>query len=150
MAAALAEAMATQAGAIFGGIIALMGVWILLKTQLDIVDGMTRAITDILWTGSRRVRRWRGGDVRFVYYTVLCAIALWGIMALGLAQPIVLLQLGANMAGIVFVISSLHLLYINTRFLPEEIRPPMWRRVALVAMSVFYGAFVVMWLRGQL
>ena len=125
-----------------------MGVWILFKTQLDIVDGMTRAITDILWTGSRRVRRWRGGDVRFVYYTVLVGIAGWGIIGLGLAQPIVLLQLGANMAGIVFVISSLHLLYINTRFLPEEIRPPMWRRVALVATSVFYGGFVVLWLQG--
>ena len=148
VAAALADAMATRAGALFGGVIALMGVWILFKTQLDIVDGMTRAITDILWTGSRRVRRWRGGDVRFVYYTVLVGIAAWGIIGLGLAQPIVLLQLGANMAGIVFVISSLHLLYINTRFLPEEIRPPMWRRVALVATSVFYGAFVVLWLQG--
>ena len=46
------------------------------------------------------------------------------------------------------VISSLHLLYINTRFLPEEVRPPMWRRVALVAMAVFYGAYVVLWLGG--
>ena len=32
---------------------------------------MTRSITDILWTGSARVRAWRGGDVRAVYYTVL-------------------------------------------------------------------------------
>ena len=58
-----------------------------------------------------------------------------GIIALALAQPIYLLQLGANMAGIVFVVSSLHLLYINTRLLPPEIRPPLWRRAALVAMS---------------
>lgn len=35
-----------------------------------------------------------------------------------------------------------------TWFLPEEIRPPMWRRVALVGVSVFYGAFVVLWQRG--
>ena len=122
----------------------------LFKTQLDIIERMTRAITDILWTGSRTVRRWRGGDVRVVYYTVLGALAFWGVIALGLAPPIVLLQLGANMAGIVFVVSSLHLLYINTRFLPKEIRPPMWRRVALVAMSVFYGAFVVLWLGSML
>ena len=127
-----------------------MGVWVLFKTQLDIIDGMTRSITDILWTGSRTVRRWRGGDVRFVYYTVLGVLAVWGVIALRLAQPIVLLQLGANMAGIVFVVSSLHLLYINTRFLPKEIRPPLWRRAALVAMSVFYGAFVVLWLTAML
>ena len=150
VAAALANAMASREGAIFGGTIALMGVWVLFKTQLDIVEGMTRAITDILWTGSKRVRQLRGGDVRFVYYAVLGALAVWGVVAMKLAQPIFLLQLGANMAGIVFVVSSLHVLYINVRFLPKEIRPPMWRRVALVAMSVFYGAFVTMWLGGML
>ncbi len=149
VAAALANAMASQAGAIFGGAIALLGVWVLFKTQLDIIEAMTRAITDILWTGSGWVRRLRGGDIRFLYYTVLGLLAVWGVIALKLAQPIFLLQLGANMAGIVFVVSSLHLLYINTRFLPEAVRPPMWRRLALVAMSVFYGAFVVLWLRGQ-
>ena len=100
---------------------------------------MTRAITDILWTGSRRIRAWRGGDVRVLYYTVLMVIAVWGVIALRLAQPIVLLQLGANMAGIVFVVSSLHVLRVNTTLLPEAIRPPLWRRLALVGMSLFYG-----------
>ena len=49
----------------------------------------------------------------------------------------------ANMAGFVFVIASLHLLHVNTRLLPEHIRPPMWRQVGLVAMSLFYGFFVI-------
>jgi hypothetical protein len=146
IAAALAQAVATQKGAIFGGAIAFLGVWLLFKTQLDILEGMTRAITDILWTGSSRIRAWRGGDVRVVYYTVLAAITAWGIIALRLTQPIILLLLSANMAGIVFIISSLHLLYINTRFLPVELRPPMWRRLALVALSLFYGLFLVLWL----
>ena len=148
VAAALANAMVASVGPVFGGAVALMGVWVLFKTQLDIVDGTARAITDILWTGSRRVRDWRGGDVRFVYYGVLAVITVWGIIALGLAQPILLLQLGANMAGVVFVISSLHVLYINTTLLPAEVRPPLWRRIALVATSVFYGVFVFLWLNG--
>jgi Mn2+/Fe2+ NRAMP family transporter len=117
IAAALAQAVATQKGAVFGVAIALLGVWILFKTQLDILEGMTRAVTDILWTGSRRIRSWRGGDVRVVYYGVLIVVSLWGIVALRLTQPIVLLTLSANMAGIVFIISSLHLLYVNTRLL---------------------------------
>lgn len=146
IAAALAQAVATQKGAIFGGIIAVLGVWILFKAQLDILEGMTRAITDILWTGSSRIRAWRGGDVRVVYYSVLALISLWGIIALRMTQPIILLSLSANMAGIVFIVSSLHLLYVNTRLLPRELRPPMWRRVALVALALFYGFFVTMWL----
>src|SRR6185295_15742575 len=145
VAAALAQAVATQKGAIFGGIIAALGVWLLFKTQLDILEGMTRAITDILWTGSARIRSWRGGDVRVVYYSVLAVITLWGIVALKLTQPIILLALSANMAGIVFIISSMHLLYVNTRLLPVALRPPLWRRLALVALAVFYGMFLFMW-----
>jgi len=140
--AALAQAIAGTSGALLGGGIAFLGAWVLFKTQLDQLEGMVRAITDILWTGSDRVRTWRGGDVRAVYYSVLAAIVLWGIVALRLAQPFLLLQIGANMAGFVFVIAAPHLLYINTRLLPAHIRPPMWRRVALIAMALFYGFFV--------
>ncbi len=108
---------------------------------------MTRAITDILWTGSPQVRAWRGGDVRAVYYTVLAVLVLWGIVALRLAQPIVLLKISANVAGVVFIVASLHLLYVNTRLLPAHVRPPFWRRVTLVVVAIFYGFFVTLSLR---
>ena len=146
IAAALAQAVATQKGAIFGGAIAILGVWILFKAQLDILEGMTRGITDILWAGSSRIRGWRGGDVRVVYYSVLSVITVWGILAMRLTQPIILLTLSANMAGIVFIISSFHVLYVNTRLLPVALRPPLWRRLALVALALFYGMFLTMWL----
>jgi len=142
--AALASAVTARAGAAIGLVIAFLGAWILFKTQLDNLEGMVRAITDILWTGSRQVRAWRGGDVRAVYYTVLAMMVVWGIIALGLAQPIVLLKIGANVAGAVFVFAAPHLLYVNTRLLPQHVRPPMWRRVALVGMTVFYGFFVAL------
>ena len=73
---------------------------------------------------------------------MLAAVVVWGIIALQLAQPVMLLQIGANIAGLVFVFASLHLLYLNTRVLPPALRPPMWRRVALVCMALFYGFFV--------
>ena len=142
--AALANAVTARAGAAVGLVIAFLGAWILFKTQLDNLEGMVRAITDILWTGSRQVRAWRGGDVRAVYYTVLAILVVWGIVALGLAQPIVLLKIGANVAGAVFVIAAPHLLYVNTRLLPAHVRPPMWRRVALIGMTIFYGFFVAL------
>ena len=142
--AALASAVGAHAGTAVAIVIAFLGAWILFKTQLDNFEGMVRAVTDILWTGSDRVRAWRGGDVRAVYYTVLAILVVWGIIALRLAQPIVLLKIGANVAGAVFVIAAPHLLYVNTRILPVHVRPPMWRRVALVAMTVFYGFFVAL------
>jgi hypothetical protein len=148
--AALASSVGARAGATVGGAIAFLGAWILFKTQLDNFEGMVRAITDMLWTGSRRVRTWRGGDVRAVYYSVLVTLVVWGIFALRLAQPMVLLKLSANVAGVVLIVASLHLLYINTRLLPEHVRPPLWRRLALVALALFYGFFVTLSLRSVL
>lgn len=145
--AALADAVGSNYGPMLAGVIAFLGAWLLFKTQLDIVEGMTRSITDMLWTGSGRLRSWRGGDVRAVYYTVLTMICLWGIFALGLAQPIILLKLAANVASVVFVIASLHLLHINTRLLPPALRPPLWRRAGLRCMALFYGCFVALSLR---
>ncbi len=150
IAAELANSMAVRGGAIVTFILAMMSVWVLFKTQLDILEGTVRGITDILWSGSRRIRDWRGGDVRFVYYSVLAVAVVWGLIALQLTQPIILLQIGANMAGVVMVISSLHILHINKKFLPQELQPPLWRCIALVFMSVFYAFFVYLWLMGGL
>jgi hypothetical protein len=145
--AALASSVGAHAGALIGGGIAFLGAWILFKTQLDNFEGMVRAITDILWTGSPRVRRWRGGDVRAVYYTIMATLVAWGLIAIRLAQPIVLLKLGANVAGAVLMFASLHLLYINTRLLPPHVRPPLWRRAALIGVFLFYGFFVTLSIR---
>jgi hypothetical protein len=150
IAAELANAMAAQGGPALTLTLAMMSVWVLFKTQLDLLEGMTRGITDILWSGSTRIRQWRGGDVRLVYYSVLAATVIWGMIALRLTQPIILLQLGANMAGVVMVISALHILYINTKLLPRELQPPLWRRLALIFMAIFYGFFVYLWLMGGL
>jgi hypothetical protein len=54
------------------------------------------------------------------------------------------------MAGIVFVVSGFHVLRVNTTLLPPALRPPMWRRICLVALSAFYGVFVALWVRGLL
>jgi len=144
IAAALASSIGAQVGGAMATVIALLGAWLLFKTQLDNLEGMVRALTDILWTGSDRLRAWRGGDVRRVYYSVLAVVVVWGLIALRLVQPIVLLQIGANVAGIVFIFTALHLLYINTKLLPPALRPPMWRRALLVFMSIFYGFFSVL------
>jgi hypothetical protein len=138
---ALASSMSARAGAPIGALIAVLGAWILVKTQLDTLDGIVRGVTDMLWTGNRRLRAWRGGDVRVVYYTVLGTVVLWALLAMRLAQPIMLVKIGANVAGCTLVVASLHLLYVNTRLLPPHIRPPMWRRAALVAAAIFYGVF---------
>ena len=150
IAAELAFNAGDVAGPLIAGLIALLGAWLLFKTQLDSIDGLVRSVTDMLWTGSARVRQWRGGDVRAVYYTVLAVLVVWGMIALRLAQPIALIVIGANVAAVVFVIASLHLLYVNTRLLPEALRPPLWRRAALLVTAMLYATFAALSLRAVL
>ena len=149
IAAELAFAMEARF-ALMGGVVAFLGAWILFKTQLDVMEGMVRGVTDIIWTGSKRVRSWRGGDVRAIYYSLLGVAVVWGMIALKLAPPILLLQLAANVAGVTFVIAGLQVLYVNTRLLPKAVQPGMWPRVGLVALVVFYGVFSALSIRALL
>ena len=149
IAAALASKMAERLP-LAGGVVAFLGAWILFKTQLDVMEAMVRAVTDILWTGSKRIRAWRGGDVRAIYYALLGIVVVWGLIALRMAQPILLLQISANIAGLTFVIAGVHLYYVNTRLLPAAVRPGVWPRVGLLALVVFYGFFTFLSIRAIL
>ena len=138
-----ASGIANIHGPIFWYLTLIAGVWILFSTQLGVVDGLPRATTDMLWSGSAAIRRWRGGDVRAVYYGMLALFAVWGCVALNLAQPLTLIIISANIAGFNFVLLSIHTLVVNRKFLPPELRPPLWREACVVACAVFYGLFFV-------
>lgn len=130
-------------GPLHGVLAMLCGVWVLFSTQLGIVDGLPRSITDMLWSGSASVRRWRGGDIRAVYYGVLLIFGVWGCVALNLAQPLTLLVIGANIAAVNLVLLSLHTLTLNRRMLPPELQPSLLRQAGLVLCAVFYGGFAL-------
>ena len=126
----------------------LNGFWILFSTQLGNTDILVRTVTDISWLASSRVRAWRGGDVRAVYYTILFALAVWGLIALWWGKGAAMFQLLANMAGLLLAIGGVQIFIVNRRFLPRAVRPPLWREVLLLASSAFYGFFTYQWLSG--
>lgn len=134
-----AAGIAAQHGRVFWYLTILCGMGILFSSQLGIVDGLPRATTDIIWAASPRLRKW--GDVRRVYYGVMAVFAVWGCIALNFARPITLIIIGANAAAFIFVVESIHTLILNRRFLPRELRAPLWREACLVGCALFYGAF---------
>ncbi len=138
-----ATGIAERGGRVFWSLTLLTGFWVLFKTQLGNSDGLVRALTDMLWSGSPSVRRWRGGDVRAVYYSVMAAFIGWGCIALNLAQPLTLVIISANVAGLNFVLVSVHTLVVNRKFLPPELRPSMLREAVVVLCAIFFGAFAV-------
>ena len=118
------------------------GFWILWGTQLAVVDGVVRTVTDIIWTSTKKPHTWKNGQ-KIIYYTALAAFCIWGCIALNLAAPMALLLINANVSGFVFVLSSIQLIYMHRTFLPPQLRPPLWREIVLIAMVLFYGFFVL-------
>ncbi len=122
----------------------LNGFWILFSTQLAITDSFARMGADILWAGSARLRGWARGSIRRVYYTLLLFFAGWGCVAMALAPPLMLIKIGANIAGFMFTFSGIHILIVNRKLLPKELRPSLWREAALVACTLFFAFFTLM------
>jgi len=139
----LAQGIAATHGPLFWYLTVFCGFWVLFSTQLAVVDGLPRAITDILWSASARVRGLRGSDVRVVYYGVLACFAIWGAIALNLAQPLTLILISANVAGFIMILISVHTLIVNRKVLPPQLRPAPWREASLVVTALFYGALLI-------
>ena len=106
--------------------------------------------TDIAWAGSPSVRAWANNNVRSLYYTLFVVFTLWGMFVVNWGSAMDLLKLLGNIAGFVLAVSSIQILVVNTRLLPKELQPPLWRKLALVACAIFYGTLFVAVLRSQL
>jgi hypothetical protein len=135
--------LASAGGTLLWWLTLLTGFWILYSSQLAILDLVPRTVTDILWTSNRGVREAAKGDVRKVYYGTLTLFVVWGCIAINLAQPFILILLGAFMAGLEMAFYGIHLFYVQRKFLPREIQPPLWRQAALLLFSAFFGFLTV-------
>lgn len=124
----------------------LNGFWILFSTHLGNTDTLVRTVTDIVWASGRG--RMRVENVRRVYYSLLAGFTVWGVVGVNSASAMGLFQVLGVAAGPIFALAAIQLLLVNTRLLPKELRPPAWRRAALVACAIFYTAmFSLTWMR---
>lgn len=142
-----AEYMARNLWAGFWAIALLNGFWLLFSTHIGNTDVLIRTITDILWVGSPGIRRWRGGDVSYVYYSLLGGFTVWALIVVNFGSAMSLMTIMGNLAGLVLAVASVQLLMVNTKLLPREVRPSLWRRAILLACSLFYTCFfvIVLW-----
>jgi hypothetical protein len=134
-----ARYMADQLWHGFWALALINGFWILFSTQLGNTDCLTRVVTDTLFAGWPRVRRWASSRL---YALLLSLFAVWGVIAIANGDSALsLFKVLGILAGPIMTVSSFQILRTNTRFLPKEIRPPLWRRAALVTCGLVYGAF---------
>jgi hypothetical protein len=118
------------------------GFWILWGTQLAVMDGFVRVVTDIIWSSTEKPHVWKSGS-KIVYYLALLIFVAWGCIAINMAAPMLLIMIGANMAGFIFIVGAIQQLVVNNTMLPKEVRPPLWKNIGMVCIAIFYGFFML-------
>ncbi len=133
-----AAGLEAKGGRILWYLTLLCGFWVLFSTQLGGVDGVPRRYTDIIWSGFKSTRKMEEHNAKWIYYPILIVYILWGVIAMYFAKPLFMILVSATIGGYLLVITSLHTLYVNRKFLPKEIQPPMWKQIGLVLCALFY------------
>lgn len=125
----------------------MVGVATLFSTQLGLVDGVSRSISDILCTNFAWARRrplsWWYMVIALAWMAVGCVLTYlterFGFQG---AELGILLQ-AAFMGGLAMAIYVPLLLYINLRHLPAAARPSLAAVVLMLTASAVYVGFAV-------
>lgn len=141
-------------GRLFRTLFLLMGVALLLTTELGVLDATVRISTDILKVNYLRDNpRWSQSRLYFVllWSEILAgtAILLAGEYYPGFRQPLFLLKTSAAMNGGVMFIYTVILLYLNAKILPRSIAIGPGRFVAMIWGAGFFGYFTLLALKEE-
>lgn len=136
-----ARYMANQMWSGFWALALINGFWILFSTQLGNTDCLTRVVCDVCWAGWPSLRRFTSSQI---YAGWLAVFITWGVIALARGESALsLFKILGLMAGPILSVASFQMLRVNTRFLPPEIHPPLWRKLSLIACGIIYGVLSV-------
>jgi Mn2+/Fe2+ NRAMP family transporter len=144
-----AAGIASVFGSVAWFLTLLNGFWIMFSTQLGLIDMFARTVTDISWSASPRLRDLASGDVRKIYYVLLVIHALFGMWAINQAQPFTLLIIGGFITGFNFVVLGIHTIVVHKRFLPAQLRMPVWRLCVLLIMIAMFAFFTYLSIRSN-
>jgi hypothetical protein len=116
------------------------GFWILYSTHMGNTDCLVRTSSDILWSATPAVRHWSAGKL---YAAILLVFTVWALLAANFGSVLSLFKVLGIVANPIMAIAAVQIWRVNTRFLPKEIRPPLWRQIGLALCAVFYGSLTV-------
>ena len=121
----------------------LNGFWVLFSTHLGNTEILVRMLTDIAWAGSPGIRGLVRNHARTLYYALFVGFTAWFVLVVQWGTAMDMMKWLGNAGGFILAFSSIQLLLVNTRLLPRPLRPPLWRRLALVICAVAYGSLFI-------
>ncbi|MEO1994281.1 MAG: Nramp family divalent metal transporter, partial [Planctomycetaceae bacterium] len=121
----------------------VVGLLVLLPSQMSITEDVCRRWTDIIWSGSRRVREsMQGHQVRRIYYSIMAVYVTWTFIGAYLfstyGTPKVMVLVVANLNNIGLGFTAFLILRNNLKYLPEPLRPRMINRIGICFCGTLY------------
>jgi hypothetical protein len=125
-------------GALFWYLTMFCGLIILWPSTATTADGVLRRWVDVFWTGSPWLRKWRTDSIGWLYFGVLCAYGLFGMITLSFEQPTTLLVIATAIYNYALGFSCFHVLAVNLILLPKDLRPNWFVRIGLIMGGTFF------------
>ncbi len=112
------------------------GFLVLAPGQVSTGDQIARRWTDMLWNASSRVRKL--GEVRYIYYGILAAYAVGGLVILIQFPAVQIAKMAAVLQNIALGSVSLMSIYVNRTLLPKEVQPGWFHQLGVLLCGVFF------------
>lgn len=121
----------------------VVGMVVLVPSQLAVVEDFARKWTDVVWSGVARVRSTRRpGAIKSLYYGILVFYVLWTYVCAWLfntyGSPKLMATFIANFNNLALGATAFAVLAVNRSYLPPELRPGPVARAGLWACGLFY------------
>jgi len=121
----------------------VVGMVVLLPSQLAVVEDFARKWTDIAWSGMSRMRgSARRPSIRALYYGILAFYVVWSYFCAWLfntyGSPKLMATFIANFNNLALGGTAFAVLAVNRRFLPPPLRPGRLAVAGLWACGIFY------------
>jgi hypothetical protein len=116
----------------------LCGFLVLAPGQVSVCDQIARRWTDMIWTASATAKRLGQGEVRYLYYGILLAYGVWGLVILWLLPALQIAKIGAVLGNVALGVSSLQALYVNRRLMPPDLQPGRFMQLGVALCGVFF------------
>lgn len=144
-AAVQAEGIARVAGPAFWYLTILCGFFVLFSSQIGGIEILPRRWSDLLWTGFPRFRNLDERWIKRVYYSVVGLYLVWCLIIAGLQldSPLYIAALMANLRLFPIIPTFVLTVFVNRRFLPPELRAPLWREAVMLVAATGYTALLL-------
>jgi hypothetical protein len=116
----------------------LVAFLVLYPGQILAGDIVPRRWCDIIWAASPWARRIGETRVKYIYYSLMVGMAIFGVVALLYLEPLTLLKISGFVLNIALGASALHALYVNCTLLPPSLRPNWFMRAGVLFCSLYF------------